>query len=177
MEASLLLAKAVHYYDSNGIEYCRATMDLDMSAVREPFTRELKRGAHILDAGCGSGRDSKEFLQQGFTVTLVDSSPEIARFASANTGQTSRVLRLQELDYEEDFDGVWACASLLHVAKSEMKDVMQRLVRALKPGGILYFSFIEGNTERYSAGGRFFNDYSYCRNLRSTGCFCRMPGA
>jgi hypothetical protein len=44
--------------------------------------------------------------------------------------------------------------------ESDMAGVMQRFVRALKGGGVFYFSFIEGSAERISSGGRFFNDYS-----------------
>jgi 2-polyprenyl-3-methyl-5-hydroxy-6-metoxy-1,4-benzoquinol methylase len=109
---------SVKYYDANAAEYCQSTVGLDMHAIRERFTRELAPGAHILDAGSGSGRDSKAFLKEGFAVTLIDSSPEIARFASEYTGQFCRVLRFQDLDYDEAFEGIWACASLLHVAKS-----------------------------------------------------------
>jgi 2-polyprenyl-3-methyl-5-hydroxy-6-metoxy-1,4-benzoquinol methylase len=84
----------------------------------------------------------------------------MAEFASRNTGQECAVLRFQDMTFERKFDAVWSCAALLHVPKSEMSDVLGRIVRALKPGGVAYFSFIEGNDERTSSDGRFYNSYT-----------------
>lgn len=124
-----------------------------------PFLSRLPAGVHILDLGCGSGRDSRAFLDMGYRVTAVDGSPALCVRASQYAGIPVRCLRFQELDYIAAFDGIWACASPLHVPKSEMPDVMARVSRALKPGGILYVSFKYGTTERES-GGRFYNDYT-----------------
>jgi len=131
-----------------------------MSSVYERFLNELVPGAHILDAGCGSGRDSNAFLQRGYFVTAFDGSPQMAAFASIYTGQKCSVLRFQEIQFHQEFDGVWACASLLHVPKCEMEDVLGRFVTALKPGGIMYVFFIEGEGERISADGRLYNSYT-----------------
>ena len=135
-------------------------MQLDLHGFYEYFLEELDPGAHILDAGCGSGRDTKAFLDRGYCVTAIDASPEIARWARAFTGQPCRVLRFQEMEFREEFDGIWACASLVHVSKGEMADVMPRFIRALKPGGILCLSIKEGDGERIADDGRFFSDYS-----------------
>lgn len=148
------------YYEAHAAEYFSATVGLDMSSVYERFLEKLASGAHIVDAGCGSGRDTKSFLQKGYVVTAFDSSPEMARVASAYTEQQCRVLRFQEMEFQNEFDAVWACASLLHVAKSEMEDVLRRFVAALKPGGIMYASFIDGEGERISEDGRFYNCYT-----------------
>jgi len=155
----------VDYYEAHADEYCRSTVGLDMSSVYKRFLSELASGSHILDAGCGSGRDSKVFLQSGHTVTAFDGSPEMARLASAYTGQKCRVLRFQEVQFEQEFDGIWACASLLHVPKCEMDGVLRRLVAALRIGGVMYVSFIEGEGERVSADGRLYNSYS-AKSLR-----------
>ena len=64
-----------------------------------------------------------------------------------------------DLSFSEEFDAVWACASLLHVGKAELPGVLEKVSAALKPGGILYASFKYGQGERVS-GGRFFNDYT-----------------
>lgn len=150
----------VDYYETHADEYCRSTVGLDMSRVYERFLNELAAGAHIADAGCGSGRDTKAFLQRGYVVTAFDGSLQMARLASAYTGQRCSVLRFQEMQFQQEFDGIWACASLLHVPKCEMEDVLRRFVTALKPGGIMYISFIEGEGERIAEDGRLYNSYT-----------------
>jgi 2-polyprenyl-3-methyl-5-hydroxy-6-metoxy-1,4-benzoquinol methylase len=153
-------AAEIDYYDSHADEYCRLTVGLDMSRVYERFLSELMPGSHILDAGCGSGRDTRAFLQRGYFVTAFDRSPRIAQLASIHSGQQCSVLQFQEMRFRQEFDGVWACASLLHVPKCEMKDVLRRFVNALKPGGLMYVSFIEGEGERVSPDGRRYNSYT-----------------
>jgi 2-polyprenyl-3-methyl-5-hydroxy-6-metoxy-1,4-benzoquinol methylase len=150
----------VDYYEAHADEYCRSTIGLDMSSVYKRFLSELAPGSHILDAGCGSGRDSKVFLESGHTVTAFDASPEMARFASAYIGQKCIVLRFQEVRFQQEFDAIWACASLLHVPKCEMESVLRRLVTALRKEGIMYASFIEGEGERVSEDGRLYNSYN-----------------
>jgi|SRR5579863_955163 len=148
------------FYDSHAQDYSESTIGLDVRELREPFLKELRPGSHILDAGCGSGRDSKAFLDRGYRVTAIDASPGLARLASAYTGLQCEVLAFQEMQFREEFDGVWACASLLHVPLRDIDNVMTRFVRALKPGGVFYISLKEGQGERIAEDGRFFNYYS-----------------
>lgn len=150
----------IDYYEKHADEYCRSTVGLDMGCVYERFLRELVPCARILDAGCGSGRDTKAFLRRGYVVTAFDGSPLMARFASAYTSQQCRILRFQEMQFQQEFDAVWACASLLHVPKVEIEEVLRRFVSAMKPGGIMYASFIEGEGERISTDGRLYNSYT-----------------
>lgn len=150
----------IDYYETHADEYCRSTVALDMSSVYTRFLDKLAPDAHIVDAGCGSGRDTKAFLQRGYVVSAFDGSPQMARIASAYTGQKCHVLRFQEIEFREEFDGVWACASLLHVPKCEMEDVLHRVVTALKPGGTMYVCFVEGEGEHISADGRLYNSYT-----------------
>jgi SAM-dependent methyltransferase len=154
------------YYEAHAAEYFSATVGLDMSSVYELFLGKLPRSAHIVDAGCGSGRDTKAFLQRGYAVTAFDSSAEMARVASAYTGQPCGVLRFQDMEFQDQFDAAWACASLLHVPKREIADVLRRFVAALKPGGIMYASFIDGEGERIGEDGRFYNSYT-AKSLRA----------
>jgi SAM-dependent methyltransferase len=128
-----------------------------MEDLYEPFLALVPAGGHILDVGCGSGRDTLAFLGRGFRVTAIDASAVMARLASERLGQAVAVLRVQDLDYENQFDAIWACASLLHVPAREMGDVLARLTRALKPGGIWYLSFKQGECEEVR-DGRLFND-------------------
>jgi 2-polyprenyl-3-methyl-5-hydroxy-6-metoxy-1,4-benzoquinol methylase len=150
----------VAYYDANAKEYCAATLRIDMDAIRSRFLRNVPPGARILDAGCGSGRDTLAFLRGGYSVRAFDGSVKMAECASINTGQECEVLRFQDMAFDREFDAVWSCAALLHVPKSEMSDVLVRIIRSLKPGGIAYVSFIEGSDECISSDGRFYNSYT-----------------
>lgn len=145
------------YYNENAAEYFASTVNVDMHALRERFLTHLPARGHILDAGCGSGRDSLAFLNAGYRVTAFDAAPKMAALAEERIGQSVEVLRFQDVTWSNTFDGIWACASLLHVPRSELPDALQRLERALKPGGILYVSFKYGDGER-EAGGRRFTD-------------------
>lgn len=148
------------FYETQAEEYCESTVHLDLHELYEPFLIELSPGAHILDAGCGSGRDTKAFLERGYRVTAIDASPELVRLATRFTGHPCQVLAFQEMEFREEFNGIWACASLLHIPKAEMKDVMTRFVRALKSDGVFYISLKEGEGERVAEDGRFFSYYT-----------------
>jgi len=126
----------------------------------KPFLKELPAAGHILDAGCGSGREAEAFLERGYRVTAIDASPEMAQSATVLTGQHCEILSFQKMEFYEEFDGIWACASLLHVPKHEMADVMHRFIRSLKVDGIFYISLKEGEGERIAEDGRFFNYYT-----------------
>lgn len=151
--------KTIEYYNEHAEEFCIATQGADMSYCYKKFRQYVKPKGKILDIGCGSGRDSKQFIEDGYQVEAIDASEEICKYASKYIGQQVRHQRIEEITYENEFDGIWACASLLHVVKEEMNSVMKRLYRALKRGGALYASFKYGNGERFDKG-RFFNDYT-----------------
>lgn len=152
-------SQTLQFYNQNAKEFFEHTVGLDLSAWHAPFLALLPPGGHILDAGCGSGRDSRRFLQLGYQVTAFDASPTMVERATKVTGLPVRLLRFQEVDYDAKFDGVWACASLLHIPKTEIFAAMRRLVNALKPGGIFYASFRFGAEESYQ-DGRIFNNYT-----------------
>lgn len=137
----------IAYYNAHAEEYFLKTVSVDMTFWQERFISYLPVGAHILDAGCGSGRDSLGFIKKGFCVTAFDASAEMCRLASNLINQQVFHLRFEDIDYEEEFNGIWACASLLHVPEESLLDVMNHLHRALKPDGILYASFKFGKGE------------------------------
>jgi SAM-dependent methyltransferase len=147
------------YYAARADEFVRETLAVDMTPLYEPFLALVRPGGRVLDAGCGSGRDARAFLRRGYAVTAFDASPELARLASGVVGQPVGVLRFQDVAYEEAFDGVWACASLLHLPRAGVRDAVGRLVKALVPGGVLYVSFKRGAGEG-ERGGRHFTDYT-----------------
>lgn len=158
--------ETIDYYNRNAETFIAGTLHAEMSENRNRFLCHVKPGGKILDAGCGSGRDSLAFVQAGFSVDAFDASEEICHLASKILGFTVECKRFEELAGDSKYDGIWACASLLHVKDQDLPDVMNRLKRLLKPDGILYASFKEGNTER-EKDGRFFHDMTEdaCKKL------------
>jgi len=126
-----------------------------MTSLYRRFLPLLPDQANILDAGCGSGRDARAFADLGHRVTAFDVSPALVALAGTHLGQPVQCLRFQDITWQEQFDGIWACASLLHVPAAELPGVMQRLCKALKPRGVLYASFKYGSGEREHQGRRF----------------------
>ena len=158
-------AKTLAYYEDNAQTYFRVTHDADMSSVYRRFLRELPRGGRILDAGSGSGRDTAAFVRQGYAVEAFDLSPSLCELSTEFTGIEASVRRFQDIDERDEFDGIWACASLLHVPEEELGEAIGRLVRALKSKGVLYMSFKYGAGERVADDGRFFVDMTEGRLL------------
>jgi len=147
----------LRYYEENAERFFNETVDVDLSDIRKRFLARLPGQADILDAGCGSGRDALAFSHLGHRVTAFDASPEMAALASRHLGRPVKVMRFEDVVFEEAFDGVWACASLLHLPSAALPDALARLTRALRVGGTLYMSFKEGAGERMK-GGRLFTD-------------------
>lgn len=143
------------YYRDNADEFIAGTVDLDLSDLHDRFLAKVPAGGLILDAGCGSGRDAKAFLDRGFRVRAFDAVPELAERAGALLGQPVSVMRFKDVAELDAYDGVWACASLLHVPEADLPDRIARLWAALKPRGIFYLSFKHGEGERFLQGRRF----------------------
>jgi SAM-dependent methyltransferase len=140
--------QTVAYYDAHAVRYARYTLPACMGTLYDQFLALVPPGGHILDAGSGSGRASLEFKRRGYKVTAVDASRELARLASEVIGQAVGVLRFQELTFEEAFDGIWACASLLHVSRgvlafrhsAEIRETLRKDGWTLEEGPTLWFS-------------------------------------
>ena len=163
--------ETIQYYNRHAEEFCAGTFSADMSRSRDRFLAYLQPGSAILDAGCGSGRDTLAFLSAGYQVDAFDASDEICRIASQKTGIPVRKQRFEKLEGQELYDAIWACASLLHVAAADLPDVLVRLYRLLKKQGIMYVSFKLGDGERQK-DGRYFNDMReevLCRLLCGAG--------
>lgn len=146
-----------NYYNTNAEDFFEGTVSVDMSAHYAAFLEKLPEGAHILDAGCGSGRDSLYFKKLGYKITAMDASTELCKLASEYIGQKVLELSFQEMVFEETFDGIWACASLLHVPSSELPAIIGKLKKALKVGCILFATFKYGDFEG-ERSGRYFHD-------------------
>nr|WP_314623749.1 class I SAM-dependent methyltransferase [uncultured Noviherbaspirillum sp.] len=148
---------SVSYYDQNANDFFAATVGADMADTRDRFLSYLPLQGHVLDAGCGSGRDAACFLQAGYKVTAFDASKEMVVRATSHSGLPVLHLTFEDIAWTAEFDGIWACASLLHVAEVDLPYVINKLAMSLRPNGILYgsFKYGEGYVER--DGRRFTN--------------------
>jgi 2-polyprenyl-3-methyl-5-hydroxy-6-metoxy-1,4-benzoquinol methylase len=148
---------SVRYYDENAETYFDTTVSADMNHVRDAFLKHIPQGGQLLDAGCGSGRDAKAFADQGYQVTAFDASAEMVRLARKYTSLEVRQMTFDQMEWQDRFDGIWACATLLHVARSELADTFKRFARALKPNGAWFISMKLGTSTR-EIEGRTFTD-------------------
>ncbi len=149
----------IEYYENNAESFSQGTLNVDFSDVQDRFASLMPDGAFVLDFGCGSGRDTKYFLGRGFKVDAIDGSENLCKIASENTGIEVRNMLFSELDADEIYDGIWACSSILHLPKEELRDVFGRMIRALKIGGYIYTSFKYGEAEGLRKG-RYFTDFT-----------------
>jgi SAM-dependent methyltransferase len=147
----------INYYNEKTLDFIDSTVNVDFTATQDKFINKLQTGCHILDFGCGSGRDSKYFKDKGFHVTAIDGSIELCKFASELTGLEVKQMYFQDLCDIEVYDAIWACSSILHLPYSDLKDVMLKMIVALKQDGIIYTSFKYGNYEGMR-NGRYFTD-------------------
>jgi len=152
---NLVPTKTLNYYNQHAQTFSDSTLNVDMSALYAEFLPLIPKHGHILDAGCGSARDAMYFKQQGFTVSAFDASENIAKLASNYLQQTVEVKAFQQLNCTNMYDGIWCCASLLHVPKVELPQVFLKLQNAIKPNGVLYVSFKYGTQERVHNGREF----------------------
>ena len=153
------VTSTIQYYDQNISRFIRDTVNADMSDLYDVFEDYLRPGYRILDLGCGSGRDSKYFKEQGYSVVAVDASESLCEHARTYAEVETKCIRFEELDFTEEFDVVWACASLLHVSAEELPRILAKVHCALRPRGVLYASFKYGDSERVKEG-RYFADFN-----------------
>lgn len=152
--------RTISYYNKNSADFVTTTQSVDFHEVREVFLSYLSHNeAHILDFGCGSGRDAKAFMEMGYLVTAVDGSEEICKAASEYLGTSVRCMLFQELNEENIYNGIWACASILHLPKQELPDVICKMRDALKKDGVVYTSFKYGDFEG-ERNGRYFTYFT-----------------
>ncbi len=172
------------YYNRKAEAYVKDTRDVDFSAIQKKFASLLMNGSdqdlnlnadspertkgRILDLGCGSGRDSKAFLEMGFDVVPIDGSQKLAELAARYLNRPVTCATFQEYEPEGMFDGIWACATLLHLSYDDIRMVMKKYTSVLKDGGYFYASFKYG-TFSGERNGRFFTDLdeqSFARILK-----------
>jgi SAM-dependent methyltransferase len=148
----------VQYYNAHSEDYAMRTFSLDLSPLYRDFLSFVPIGGRILDAGCGVGRDTRRFIEAGYIVIAIDPSSEMVRKCNEYPHAYCKKLSFQELEFREEFDGVWACASLLHLSRGDAANAIVRLTTTLKPGGIIFASLKRGSGDK-SIEGRHFEYY------------------
>lgn len=150
---------SVNFYNENALNFFEGTVNSDMKDLYSLFLKELPKNASILDLGCGSGRDSKYFIDNGYKVIASDFSKELSILASKYINQEVVIEDMRKITYENIFDGIWACASMLHLTENEIIDTLNRCYKALKEQGIIYLSFKYGD-KNYKKDGRSFTCFT-----------------
>lgn len=150
--------ESIDYYNRCATAYYENTVELNLEEMLEKFIELLTECPTVLDLGCGSGRDSLYFIEKGFDVTALDGAQELCNLAQIHIGQDVLCMKFDDMDFDEVFDGVWANAALFHVPSDEIDAILDKVIKSIKPGGILYMSFKYG-TFTGVRDGRYFVDY------------------
>jgi SAM-dependent methyltransferase len=153
-----MVDSTIEVYNKNADSFYEDTVNVDMAELYNRFLKYIKPSGTILDAGCGSGRDSLFFKNHGFHVTAFDASEEMVQRSSKLLGQPVYRMYLEEVNFRHQFDGIWACASMLHVKRTNLEEVTRKLAGLLTSEGVIYMSFKYGDKE-YEKDGRYFNCY------------------
>lgn len=146
----------LEYYNKNAQLYCEQTLVGNLQENYEKFLSRLPSSAYILDFGCGSGRDSKYFINNGYKVKAIDGSIEMCKLARKYIAQEVTCMQFDELEDINTYDGIWACSSILHIEKEKLSDVLLKMINALKTNGIIYTSFKIGTGYEIKEG-KYYN--------------------
>jgi len=147
------------YYHDKATEYTESTLYVDFSEIQEWFTSFLEKGNLILDFGCGAGRDSLSFLNMGYKVEAMDGSTRLCAIAEKVTNLKVKNVRFSELNEKDKYDGIWACASIVHVSLKEINNILNKMHSALKKEGVVYCSFKYGKFEGIK-NGRYYTYFT-----------------
>ncbi len=146
----------LEYYNKNAQLYCEQTLVGNLNENYERFLSRLPSKAYILDFGCGSGRDSKYFLDNGYNVKAIDGAIEMCKLASKYINREVECMKFEELDDENIYDGIWACSSILHIEKEKLAEIFTKMINALKDNGVIYTSFKIGTGYEVKEG-KYYN--------------------
>ena len=149
--------RTLDYYNTHSSSYVNNTQSVDFSSIQDAFIAHIDFNALILDFGCGSGRDTRYFIEHGFLVEAIDGSEAMCEIASKYTGIQVKKMLFQELNENARYDGIWACASILHLPLDELVNVLKKMARALKKNGVIYTSFKYGDKDSYQ-GDRYYTN-------------------
>jgi len=146
----------LEYYNNNAKLYCEQTLVGNLQENYNKFLKYLSQGDYILDYGCGSGRDSKYFMEKGYKVKAIDGSIEMCRLASKYINQEVNCMKFEDLNDINTYDGIWACSSILHIEKENLPNTLIKMIKALKDNGIIYTSFKIGTGYEIKEG-KYYN--------------------
>jgi SAM-dependent methyltransferase len=148
--------RTIRFYAENAERYAGHRAHANIERLKRLLSG-LPAGARVLELGCGNGRDSAWMLARGLDVTPSDGVPEMAREAERLLGIPVLVLAFEDVDMVDAFEAVWASACLLHVPRSRLGIVLQKIYAALRTGGLFYASFKAGEAEGLDSLGRYYN--------------------
>lgn len=146
----------LEYYNKNAQLYYDQTLVGNLQENYDKFLKEIPLNAYILDFGCGSGRDSKYFIEKGYKVKPIDGSIEMCKLASQYINQEVECMKFEELNDVNTYDGIWACSSILHMEKEKLPDILNKMIEALRDGGVIYTSFKVGTGYEIKEG-KYYN--------------------
>lgn len=170
------LEETIAYYEKNASDFIKSTIDTDVSVLYAEFEKTVLYGCRVLDLGCGSGRDSKYFSEHGFDVVAIDPSRAMCEQTRSIAKIPVFQMKAEEMRFADEFDAVWACASLLHISRDRQIDTLYLISNALKPGGICYASWKYGSGDRSEEGRQFtdFTEKSFRNLLKKVSSFQEM---
>ena len=149
-----------NYYESNAERYAAETFSADMSKQYQRFLPLLKNGGKILDVGSGSGRDACYFQKQGYQVTALEPSKNLSREIRKVFSGEIVCSDIQSYQPTERYDGIWACASLIHLQEEEILCFFKKIDMYLNDNGIVYASGKSGISTGEVEDGRFFLEFT-----------------
>ena len=137
------MRSTIDYYNRIADSYYWTTVGIDMSKLRNAFAAYLPAEARVIDLGCGSGRDVMAFGDMGHEASGLDASKELVELAKERLEVKASVGDMVTWRASEPYDGIWCCASLIHLNEEEKKRFFGNLQYNLKPGGVIYISVKE----------------------------------
>ena len=150
----------INYYNKHAEQYYQATVDVDFTVAYDRFLKYVSQRGKIIDMGCGSGRDVAAFIERGYEAIGVDASKELAELASGEKKIPVMVGDMTTWIADEPVDGIWCCASLLHLQDRELKRFIDNLCINLKRGGALYVSVKSGVVTGFDDKGRYMRNFT-----------------
>ena len=148
------------YYESNAKCYAAETFSADMSEQYQRFLPMLKNGAKILDVGSGSGRDAYYFQKHGYQVTALEPSKNLCKEIQKVFSGEIICSDIQNYQPTERYDGIWACASLIHLHEEVLLHFFEEIHQLLICDGIVYASGKNGIPTRKAEDGRYFLEFT-----------------
>lgn len=149
-----------NYYESNAEHYAAETFSADMSEQYQRFLPLLKKGAKILDVGSGSGRDACYFQKHGYQVTALEPSKNLCREIRKVFSGEIICSDIQNYQPKKRYDGIWACASLIHLQEEEILRFFETIDLYLNDNGFVYVSGKNGIPTGEVEDGRFFLEFT-----------------